>query len=69
MAAKHPKHFIQKMDLDKGGLHRALHVPEGKDIPQSKLDAALHSKDPHVRHMAQMAVNFSHMHHGKKKGK
>lgn len=68
MAAK-PKHFIQKMDLRKDGLHKALHVPDGQDIPQAKLDAALHSKNPHVRHMAEMAENFKHMHHAAKKGK
>lgn len=42
--------------LNKGGLHRALGVPEGENIPQEKLEAAKHSKNEHVRHMA----NFAH---------
>lgn len=42
--------------LHKGGLHRALHVPEGEKIPAAKLAAARHSTNPHVQHMA----NFAH---------
>jgi hypothetical protein len=42
--------------LRKGGLHRALHVPEGETIPQEKVEAAKHSSNPHVVHMA----NFAH---------
>lgn len=42
--------------LRKGGLHRALNVPEDKKIPSEKLDAAKHSQNEHVRHMA----NFAH---------
>ena len=43
----------------KGALHRALGVPEGEKIPESKLEAALHSKNAHIKHMAQAAKNFS----------
>lgn len=43
----------------KGRLHRALGVPEGKPIPHSKLVAASHSKDPHMRQMANYALNAS----------
>jgi hypothetical protein len=42
--------------LNKGGLHRALGVPEGEKIPEAKLSAARNSKNEHVRHMA----NFAH---------
>ena len=40
-----------------GGLHRALHVPEGEPIPAAKLNKALKSKDQHLRAMAQFAKN------------
>lgn len=37
--------FIQKMHMKKGALHKELHVPEGKKIPDSKLKKAEHSKN------------------------
>jgi hypothetical protein len=42
---------------NKGGLHRALGVAEGRAIPAAKMAAATKSKDAHVRHMAQAAMN------------
>jgi hypothetical protein len=42
----------------KGRLHEILHVPAGKKIPLAKEQAALHSKNPAIRKMAQFAVNF-----------
>jgi len=42
---------------NKGGLHRATHTPQGQKIPEKKVYRAAHSKDPHVRHMAQAAEN------------
>lgn len=44
--------------LRKGGLHRALHVPEGEPIPAAKLEAAKHSKNSHVQHMANFAATM-----------
>ncbi len=47
----------------KGRLHKALGVPQGKPIPEGSLRQALHSSNPHVRQMAQFAVNaksFAH---------
>ena len=41
--------------LNKGGLHRALGVPEGKDIPADKLAKAKNSTNPHIAKMAQFA--------------
>jgi hypothetical protein len=41
--------------LNKGGLHRALHVTEGTPIPKDKLDAAKNSKNEHVKKMAEFA--------------
>jgi hypothetical protein len=42
----------------RGRLHRALGVPEGEKIPAAKLEAARHSKNVHMREMAQFAQNF-----------
>ena len=52
-------HWIQKAvnPKHKGALHKALHVGKGKDIPQAKLNKATHSKNAHLRHMAQFAKN------------
>lgn len=36
----------------KGRLHKALGIPENKTIPLSRLNAAMQSKNPHVREMA-----------------
>ena len=41
--------------LHKGGLHRALHVPEGEPIPSAKLEKAKNSGNEHVKHMANFA--------------
>lgn len=51
------KQWIQKALSDKGDkgrLHRALKVPEGKKIPEKKLDAAAEKKGK-VGQMARMA--------------
>mgnify|MGYP005820321405 CR=1 FL=1 len=51
-----------------GALHRDLGVPEGEKIPEDKLRAALHSKDPTIRKRANLAMTLKGMHHdGKKK--
>lgn len=47
-----------------GRLHRALGIPEGQPIPESRLRAALHSKNPAVRREANFAENARHWHHG-----
>lgn len=46
--------------LRKGGLHRALNVPENEDIPKDKIAKAANSSNPHLKKMAQMAENMSH---------
>lgn len=48
----------------KGGLHRALHVPEGTKIPAKKMAKAAKSKNPRIRKMVGLARTLSHMHHG-----
>jgi hypothetical protein len=49
--------------LNKGGLHRALGVPEGEKIPADKLEAARNSQNEHVRHMANFAHTMSGFKH------
>ena len=49
--------------LNKGGLHRALKVPEGEKIPEDKLKAAMNSSNEHVRHMANFAHTMSGFKH------
>jgi hypothetical protein len=46
----------------KGALHRALGVPEGEKIPESKLEGH-HSG--HLGRMIASAKGFKAMHHGK----
>jgi hypothetical protein len=47
--------FIQKAIKHPGALHKALHVPEGKKIPEKKLEKAEHSKNPTMRKRANLA--------------
>lgn len=47
--------------MNKGGLHRALGVPEGQKIPAEKMEAAKHSKNPHIRRMAAFAHTLEHL--------
>lgn len=49
--------------LDKGGLHRALKVPEGTPIPKEKLEAARNSTNPHIKRMAAFAHTMSKFRH------
>ena len=53
--AKNPSLYRAMHKLNKGGLHRALGVPEGETIPASKVEAATHSSNPHVARMANFA--------------
>jgi hypothetical protein len=62
--AKHNASLYRAMHhLRKGGLHRALGVPENENIPQEKLESARNSDNPHIQHMA----NFAHTMGGFKK--
>jgi len=49
--------------LNKGGLHRALKVPEGTPIPAAKLAAGKNSQNEHVRKMSQFAATMSSFKH------
>lgn len=47
--------WIQKAIKHPGALHKALKVPEGKKIPESKLKKAEHSKNPTTARRARLA--------------
>jgi hypothetical protein len=49
--------------LNKGGLHRALHVDPNKPIPKEKLTEARNSKNPHVKKMAEFASTMESFKH------
>lgn len=40
---------------NKGALHKTLGIPEGKKIPEKKLEKAEHSRDPLTRKRANLA--------------
>ena len=52
---RNPSLYRSMRHLRKGGLHRALHIPEGESIPVKRLEAARNSSNEHVRKMAEFA--------------
>lgn len=60
------KKWIQGAIKHKGALHKSLGVPEGKKIPEKKLEKAEHSKNPTTRKRAALAETLKGMSHGKK---
>lgn len=48
-----------------GALRQALHVPTGKNIPESKLEKAAHSKSPLMKKRANLAKTFRKVNRGK----
>ncbi len=57
MAEKWIKGAIQ----NPGSLRKALHVPEGKNIPAGKLDKAAHSENPTLAKKANLAKTLKAM--------
>lgn len=55
-------HWIEHAHMNKGGLHRALGVPEGDDIPKKRVLKAEHSDNPHLAKRAQAAENMAKLH-------
>jgi hypothetical protein len=53
--AKNPSLYRAMHKLRRGGLHRALHVPEGEPISEEKLSEAENSSNSHIAHMARFA--------------
>ena len=59
------KHWIAGAIKKKGSLHKELGVPQGKDIPQGKLEAAA-SKGGLVGRRARLAETLESFDHHKK---
>lgn len=57
-------HWIQGAIKHKGALHKELGVPEGKAIPEKKLEKAAHSKSPLERRRAALAETLKGFHKG-----
>lgn len=57
------KKFIQEAIKKPGALHKALHVPEGKKIPEKKLAAAA-KKPGKMGKRARLAETLKGFHHG-----
>lgn len=67
MAQGHNKGLYRAMrNLRKGGLHRALGIPEDQPIPADRLEKARNSKNPHVVKMANFAHTMKGFDHKKK---
>lgn len=54
--------WIQGAIKHKGALRKALHVPEGKNIPSGKLEKAAHSENPALAKKANLAKTLKAMH-------
>jgi len=54
-------HWIQGAIKRAGALHRALNVPDGKKIPERKIEKAEHSSNDRVRREAVLAETLKHM--------
>lgn len=59
----HLSHHRVVMHLRKGGLHRWAGVPEGEKIPESKVQEAANSDNPHVAAMGHLAQTMAKWHH------
>lgn len=53
--------WIQKAIKHPGALHKELHIPEEKKIPESKIKKAEHSKNPTLRKRANLADTLKKM--------
>jgi hypothetical protein len=63
---KNPSLYRAMRKLRKGGLHKALHVPENEVIPLEKVRAAARSKNGHLSKMANFALTMRGFKKGKK---
>jgi hypothetical protein len=57
------EHWIAGAIKHPGALHKELHVPKGKKIPEKKLEKAEHSKNPTEAKRARLAETLKRMHH------
>lgn len=58
-----PVNFISGAIKHPGALHRELHVPQDKKIPEKKLAKAEHSDNPTLARRARFAETLKHLHH------
>lgn len=63
MAKHNPSLYRAMHHLRKGGLHRALNIPEDEKIPADRLEAAKNSSNSHVQHMANIAATMKGFKH------
>lgn len=47
--------------IEKGGLHRSLHIPQGQKIPRARIEEAMRSNNPRIRKQASLAETFAKM--------
>lgn len=52
------KHWMESAVKHPGALHKDLGVPQGKKIPEKKIEAAENSSDPTVARRARLAETF-----------
>jgi hypothetical protein len=57
------KNWISGAIKHPGALHRSLGVPEGKKIPEAKVEAAAHSSDPLLAKRARFAETLKGLRH------
>jgi hypothetical protein len=55
------EHWIAKAIKHPGALHKELHVKKGEKIPEKKLKAAEHSKNPKEAKRAHLAETLKHL--------
>lgn len=58
------KNWISGAISKPGALHRALHVPSSKTIPEAKLEKAMHSSNQTLRKRANLAKTLKSFHRG-----
>jgi hypothetical protein len=56
------ENWIKGAIKNPGSLRKALHVPEGKNIPSGKLEKATHSENPALAKKANLAKTLKAMH-------
>lgn len=61
LTTKTKKKWIASAVKNKGALHKALDVPEGKKIPAKKLAKATKSNNPKIRKEAALAKTLKKM--------
>lgn len=55
------RNWIRGATQNKGGLHHSLGIPEGKKIPEARLEKAEHSANPLIRKQANLAETLRHL--------